>query len=290
MNNDDFPDNLTFNESLEDTTTDPVNSSPNSSSSDFSDLPPQTISHESVKLFAHQLTAFFVPTLDATNLVNHIPELRNMAKKIAFYEYIDSLIASCNEEIKKFWWNSLFYWFLIGVIVYFNGQSIKFIYISPDGWGMPGWESYIVGFGMIWLIDFAIKTLISSELKVKFADDQEKSLSKRLFNDPAHPLQSIYDRYIILCYEEFVQPLKSYNFKWLLLTLLGFILVGEALVTLFLLNQAKNGIQWYLALTPLLSGSLNILSGIYAGIAMEYPKQLSALKEKLKKARQQPFI
>ena len=292
MNNDGFPDDSAFNESMGDSRVSPVNFSQNSLSSptDSSDLPPQTIPYENAKLFANQLIALSHSTLDATNLVNQIPELPSIAKKIAFYEFIDSLIVSCNEEIKKVWWNPFFYWFLIGVIGYFNSQSIKFLYISTDRWGIPGWESVIVAFGMIWLIDFAIKTLISSELKVKFADDQKKALSKRLFNDPDHPLQTIYDRHVVLCYEEFIQPFKNYNFKWLLFTLLGFILVGEASVTLFLLNQAKNGIPFYLALTPLLSGSLNILSGIYAGMTMEYPKQLSALKGKLERAKQQPFI
>lgn len=270
-----------------------MNSSQNGSSSNFSvsDFPPQSIPCKENNLPSNELIALLASNLDATNLVNHIPELSNITTKFAFFKYIDSLTVSCNEEGKKFWWkNLLFYWFLIGVVIYFNSQSIKYLYIDSEEWPIPIYLCYIVGFGMIWLIDFAIKTLISSQLKVKFADDQKKALRKRLFSNPDHPLQSTYDRQLLISHEEFVEPFSSYPFKWLLLVLLGLILVGEALVTFHLLNQTKDGIPWYLTLTPILSGSLNILSGIYAGMTMEYPKQLSVLKGKLERAKQQPFI
>lgn len=234
----------------------------------------------------NQLIALYLSAKDAKVLVGLVPELLGVTKKIANDEFIEDITVICQENAPKGWRINFFYWFLLGIIVLFNSQSIKFLWIDPDGWGIELWKLIPIGFGVIWLIDFALSKLVKDFRMKKWHEELEVWLKKKKFDNEDHPLQALFDKTIDTDFKKFIQPYSRRKFSLVLIILLTIILTGEALISIYLLIQSKDEFPYWLSLTPLLSGSLNVLTGIIKGLWVEFPKELKNLKQKLDKAQE----
>lgn len=227
---------------------------------------------------------------DVQQLLPHIPEATGLIIKIAKLTFIEKLMPILQEKIGSSFFSRFFIFFLTTIIVIFNGQSIKFLWIDNEGWPIPLWVLILVGYGVIWLIDFPISELIRDFKMLKLQEDQQEWLNQLKFsNCDDHPLQNKFNQILDENFSSFILPYKKRKLWFLYIALLLVILVGEALVSLYLLSIYKENFPWWLCLTPAFSGALNILTGVIKGVYIKYPQELNKVKSKLNESKFSPL-
>lgn len=291
-----IPDDFNFAENSESSSN--SNDSFSQNNSDFANSNNRKDSFRFLDSDIPDLVAMSLSVKDVKQILPLIPELKGIVKKTASLNFKEELIPILQKDtisnvVSRFISKIVAHitlLFFTAIIVVFNSQSFKFLWIDPMGWGIPNIILYPSGFVFITLIDFLISELVRDFLMLILANELHQWLDDFQFKDcNAHPLQSQFNKTLQSEFDLFIKPYQRRKL-WLLYFLLLFVIIGgEALVSVHLLFLSKENFSLWLSLTPLLSGGLNIVTGIIKGVCFKYPKELKNLKTKLNDSKLNPF-